>query len=122
MKETSKSWLYELEKELHPDTLMSDDRNNNKIKRFINNLSTNTKRFRLYFISQLGDSRKQAKGSTLTLLESLIDDQIDNNLCENALRGIALGRKNYLFAGRHEAAQRAAMIYSLFAICKKHDV
>lgn len=32
MKETSKSWLYELEKELHPDTLMSDDWNNNKMK------------------------------------------------------------------------------------------
>ncbi|MBK1442776.1 IS66 family transposase, partial [Parapedobacter sp. ISTM3] len=48
--------------------------------------------------------------------------QIDNNLCENALRGVALGRKNYLFAGSHEAAQRAAMIYSFFAICKKHEV
>ncbi|TYP91354.1 transposase IS66 family protein [Sphingobacterium allocomposti] len=48
--------------------------------------------------------------------------QIDNNLCENALRCIALGRKNYLFAGSHEAAQRAAIIYSFFAICKKHEV
>ncbi|MFC3199488.1 IS66 family transposase, partial [Parapedobacter deserti] len=48
--------------------------------------------------------------------------QIDNNLCENALRGVALGRKNYLFAGSHEAAQRAAMIYSFFATCKKHEV
>jgi transposase len=48
--------------------------------------------------------------------------QIDNNLVENAIRPIALGRKNYLFAGSHEAAQRAAMIYSFFAICKKHEV
>lgn len=48
--------------------------------------------------------------------------QIDNNLCENALRCVPMGRKNYLFAGSHEAAQRAAMIYSFFAICKKHDV
>ena len=48
--------------------------------------------------------------------------QIDNNLIENAIRPIALGRKNYLFAGSHEAAQRAAMIYSFFAICKKHEV
>lgn len=47
---------------------------------------------------------------------------IDNNLVENAIRPIALGRKNYLFAGSHEAAQRAAMIYSFFAICKKHEV
>ncbi len=33
-----------------------------------------------------------------------------------------MGRKNYLFAGTHEAAQRAAIIYSFFDICKKHEV
>jgi transposase len=48
--------------------------------------------------------------------------EIDNNLVENAIRPVALGRKNYLFAGSHAAAQRAAMIYSFFAICKKHNV
>ena len=48
--------------------------------------------------------------------------EIDNNLIENAIRPIAIGRKNYLFAGSHEAAQRAAGIYSFFAICKKHEV
>ncbi len=46
---------------------------------------------------------------------------IDNNPVENALRPVAVGRKNYLFAGSHEAAQRAAMVYSLFATCKLHD-
>ena len=48
--------------------------------------------------------------------------EIDNNLIENAIRPIALGRKNYLFAGNHDAAQRSAMIYSFFGICKKHKV
>lgn len=48
--------------------------------------------------------------------------QIDNNLIENAIRPVALGRKNYLFAGTHDTAQNAAMIYSLFATCKKHRV
>ncbi len=48
--------------------------------------------------------------------------QIDNNLVENAIRPIALGRKNYLFAGSHEAAQNAAMFYSLFATCKAKDI
>jgi transposase len=47
---------------------------------------------------------------------------IDNNPVENAIRPLALGRKNYLFAGSHEAATRAGMIYSFFAICKKHEV
>ena len=48
--------------------------------------------------------------------------QIDNNLVENSIRPIALGRKNYLFAGSHERAQDAAMLYSLFATCRLHNV
>jgi len=47
---------------------------------------------------------------------------IDNNPVENAIRPVAVGRKNYLFAGSHEAAQRAAMVYSLLATCKLHDI
>jgi transposase len=50
------------------------------------------------------------------------DFQIDNNLIENAIRPIVLGRKNWLFADTHDTAQNAAMIYSLFAMCKKHDI
>jgi hypothetical protein len=38
---------------------------------------------------------------------------IDNNAAERALRGIALGRKNYLFAGSDAGGERAAAIYSL---------
>jgi transposase len=48
--------------------------------------------------------------------------QIDNNPVERAIRPIAIGRKNYLFAGSHDAAQRAAMIYSLFSTCTLHDI
>ena len=48
--------------------------------------------------------------------------QIDNNLIENDIRPIALGRKNYLFAGSHESAQRIAMIYSLLGTCKANGV
>lgn len=47
---------------------------------------------------------------------------IDNNPVENAIRPVAVGRKNYLFAGSHPAAQRAAMIYSLFATCRLHHI
>lgn len=47
---------------------------------------------------------------------------IDNNPVENAIRPIAIGRKNYLFAGSHEAAQRAAMVYSLLATCRMHNI
>ncbi len=48
--------------------------------------------------------------------------RIDNNLVENSIRPVAIGRKNYLFAGNHEAAQRSAMLYSLFATCKLHNI
>ncbi len=48
--------------------------------------------------------------------------EIDNNLVENAIRPVALGRKNYLFAGSHEGAKRAALIYSLVATAKLHEV
>ena len=47
---------------------------------------------------------------------------IDNNLIENSIRPVALGRKNYLFAGSHEAAQQAAILYSLLASCKINNV
>lgn len=48
--------------------------------------------------------------------------EIDNNLVENAIRPIAIGRKNYMFAGSHDAAQRSAMIYSLVGTCKLKGV
>ena len=48
--------------------------------------------------------------------------EIDNNNIENAVRPLALGRKNYLFAGSHQSAQHAAMIYSFFASCKANNV
>jgi transposase len=47
---------------------------------------------------------------------------IDNNLIENSIRPVALGRKNYLFAGSHDGAKHAAVIYSFMATCKLHDV
>lgn len=48
--------------------------------------------------------------------------EIDNNLIENAIRPVALGRKNYLFAGSHNGARRAAVIYSLVSTAKLHQV
>jgi transposase len=48
--------------------------------------------------------------------------QIDNNLVENAIRPLAVGRKNYLFCGNHDAAENAAIMYSLLGCCKACDV
>ena len=48
--------------------------------------------------------------------------EIDSNLVENSIRPLALGRKNYLFAGSHDAAKDIAMFYSFFATCTKNDI
>jgi len=48
--------------------------------------------------------------------------ELDNNLIENAIRPLALGRKNYLFAGSHKAAQNAAILYSFFGSCKINNI
>lgn len=47
---------------------------------------------------------------------------IDNNLVGNDVRPLAIGRKNYLFCGNHDAGIRAAIIYSLIGSCKALDV
>lgn len=47
---------------------------------------------------------------------------IDNNLIENAIRPLAIGRKNYLFCGNDAAAYRAAIAYSLIGTCKAAGV
>lgn len=48
--------------------------------------------------------------------------RIDNNLAENSIRPLALGRKNYLFCGNDDAAENAAVIYSLMGCCKASQV
>lgn len=46
----------------------------------------------------------------------------DNNTAENAIRPLALGRKNWLFAGSERGGQAAALFYSLIQSCKACDV
>lgn len=48
--------------------------------------------------------------------------EIDNNLVENQVRPLALGRKNYLFAGSARGAKNAAIFYSLLASAKLNDL
>ena len=58
-------------------------------------------------------------------LARVLDDgrhPIDNNPIENAIRPIAVGRKNWLFAGSETAGQRAAAIMSLFATAKANGI
>jgi transposase len=67
----------------------------------------------------------QAIDYTLSRWEALtryVDDgrlEIDNNLCENAIRPTAIGKKNFLFIGHPEAGQRSAVIYSVLGSCRR---
>jgi transposase len=47
---------------------------------------------------------------------------LDNNPAERALRGVAIGRKNYLFAGSDHGGERAAAMYSLIETAKLNDL
>jgi transposase len=58
-------------------------------------------------------------------LKLFLTDQhfpIDNNASERALRVAALGRKNFLFVGTHEAGENLAGLYSLIATSEANDV
>ncbi len=48
--------------------------------------------------------------------------EIDNNIAENALRVVSLGRKNYLFMGSDSGGERAALMYTLIGSCKLNGV
>ena len=48
--------------------------------------------------------------------------EIDNNAAERAQRAVALGRKNYLFAGSNAGGERAAAIYSLIGSAKLNGI
>ena len=58
-------------------------------------------------------------------LTRFLDDarlKLDNNAAERTLRRVAVGRKNWMFAGSAQGAERAAVLWTLLASCKLHGV
>lgn len=117
--------LYELERryrEADLDALARQNQRQQKARPIFENLHqwVITEQANNLSKGPIGKALHYAK-KQLPLLAAYLEDgrlQIDNNLIENAIRPLALGRKNYLFAGSHQAAQRAAMMYSFMASCK----
>ena len=74
--------------------------------------------------SQIGKAITYAYTRWDNMMRYLDDGRLllDNNLAENEIRPVTLGRKNYLFCGNHEAAQNMAVVCSLLATCRNHDV
>lgn len=121
--------LYQIEQKCRDQELKGDKRKEirqtdsipilENLKKYLDNQSP----------SQLeGTPIHKAIGYTLNRWSKLIayvdngDIEIDNNLVENAIRPLALGRKNYLFAGNNEAAKNIAIYYTIFSSCKSLNI
>ena len=74
--------------------------------------------------SPLGEAIRYAQGQweALGRFVSDVTLPLDNNASENALRAVALGRKNFLFVGHDDAGSSLAGLYSLVATCHANGV
>lgn len=74
--------------------------------------------------SDLADAFRYTIKRRMALSRFLSDArlEIDNNIAENAMRGVALGRKNYLFAGADSGGERAAAMYTIMQTAKLNNL
>lgn len=74
--------------------------------------------------SKLSEAIEYIRNRGEALRRYLYDGHLDmdNNACERTLRGIGIGRKNWLFAGSEDGGHAAAMILSLIESCRLHGV
>ena len=121
--------LYEVESHIRAENLIEKDAKELRLKdslRITNQIGKYISDLQKIILpkSPLGEAVAYALNRWDSLQNYLHDPKllIDNNPIENAIRPLALGRKNYLFAGSHDAAKNIAMYYSFFATCKKHEI
>lgn len=121
--------LYEVEAHCRENGLSPQDRKAYRLDKALPILNAFSEWLKENYVQVLPQSAiGKAMAYTMTRWEELTNYlkdgmlEVDNNAIENKIRPIALGRKNYLFAGAHDAAQRSAMIYSFFAMCKIEEV
>lgn len=119
--------LYGIEKEIRgrpPD--QRKDIRNARARPLLESLKTwfEETRAKLSRKSEVTQAIHYALGRWTQLLRYCDDGllEIDNNAAERALRAVALGRKNYLFAGSDKGGQRAAAIYSLIGSAKLNGI
>ena len=118
---------FELERNAKEDNLSFDKRLKNRIEYMKEDFAS----FKKWMMEQMldripNDLIRKACGYAIGQwagFDVLFKDgkvELSNNLVENAIRPVALGRKNYMFKGSHKAAQRGAIIYSLISTAKLH--
>ena len=74
--------------------------------------------------SKLGEAIEYALGQW-SALETYLKNgtvEIDNNRCEQGIRPIALGRKNWMHIGSHDSAPKITAIISILETCKRHQI
>ncbi|ANQ52939.2 IS66 family transposase (plasmid) [Flammeovirga sp. MY04] len=118
--------LYELEKSLKEESnpkIIYQQRQKYALP-VINTLFEWAKKLTVLPKSQLGKAihylLNREKGLRMYLTDGKL--LIDNNPIENKIRPLAIGRKNYMFAGNEEGAKQAAMFYAFFATAKMNDI
>lgn len=121
--------LYKVETDADNECLTPEHRAEKRQKEAYPVLQTFEKWLHDNYMKVLPQSRiGKAIGYTYSLMDRLaryVTDgrcKIDNNLIENAIRPLAIGRKNYLFCGNDAAAYRAAIVYSLIGSCRATNV
>lgn len=121
--------LYKVEEDADNASMSADERKGLRLKISYPTLKAFEKWMEDAYTKVLPKSRLgEAIAYTYSLLPRLsryVNDgrvNIDNNLIENAIRPLALGRKNYLFCGNDASAYRAAIVYSLISTCKAAGV
>lgn len=121
--------LYKVESDADEAGLTPDERKEHRLKESYPVLQTFEKWLEDTYSKVLPKSRMgRAISYTYSLLPRLsryVNDgrvHIDNNLIENAIRPLAIGRKNYLFCGNDASAYRAAIVYSLIGTCKSAGI
>ena len=121
--------LYKIERLCDEANLSADERKTkrNKLARPIMEamkLWMETEGIKYSESSQIGKAITYAYTRWDNMMHYLDDGRLllDNNLAENEIRPITLGRKNYLFCGNHEAAMNMCIVNSLLATCRNHDV
>ena len=121
--------LYKVESEADEAVLSIEERKEKRLRESYPTIIEFEKWMQDAYLRVLPKSRTgKAIKYTFSLLPRLsryVNDgrvNIDNNLIENAIRPLALGRKNYLFCGNDASAYRAAIAYSLIGTCKSAGI
>ena len=121
--------LYAVEREARDGNLSADERKELRLQKSLPVLNT----ISAWLVAEMKNTLPRSPiGKAMQYCVRLWDElmaylhnghlEIDNNLMENAIRPVALGRKNWLFAGSHAAAENIAMYRSFFATCHANGV